>query len=72
MENCLKKIPSDYCGVDNRFIALRNSVVNSLNIFLIGANSMQGWTATMSHGVKEKEAQKHWSIQEICLQRTYS
>ena len=42
MENCLKKIPSEYCGVDNRFITLRNSVVNSLNIFLIGANSMQG------------------------------
>ena len=33
MESCLKKIPTDYCGVDNRFIIVRNVVVNSLNFF---------------------------------------
>ena len=40
--------------------------------FLIGVNSKQGWTATMRHKLQEKEAQKGESIQEICLERTYS
>ena len=39
---------------------------------LIRINSMQGWTATTRHGVTKKEAQKDKSIQEICLERTYS
>ena len=41
MENCLKKIASNYYGVDNRFITVRNGVVKSLNFLLIGTNSMQ-------------------------------
>ena len=30
--------------------------------FFTEIHSMQGWTATMRHGVKEKEAQKDYSI----------
>ena len=34
---------------------------------------MQAWTATMSYyEFQEKEAQKVYNIQEICLERTYS
>ena len=40
--------------------------------FLIGIHTMQGWTATTRHGVTRKEAQKDYSIQEICLERTCS
>ena len=35
---------------------------------LIGIHSMQGWTAR----VRRNEAQKDWSVQEICLERIYS
>ena len=30
MEKCMRKIPSDYCEVDNRIIIVRNGFVNSL------------------------------------------
>ena len=50
---------------------------NTLNIksfFLkkIGIHSMQGCTATTSHRVTRKKAQKDYRIQKICLERTYS
>ena len=38
----------------------------------IKIHSMQGWTATTRHGVTGKKEQKDYSIQEICLERTYS
>ena len=45
----------------------------NLFFFLIGIHSLQDWTATMRHGVtKKKEAQKDYSIKQICLDRTYS
>ena len=47
-------------------------VIPLVSYFLIGIHSMQGWTATTKHGVKEKEAQRDYSIQEICLERAYS
>ena len=31
---------------------------SQVDFFLIGIHSMQGWTATMKHGVTRKEAQK--------------
>ena len=31
---------------------------------------MQGWTALSSVELQEKEAQKDYSVQEICLERT--
>ena len=33
---------------------------------------MQGRTATTRHGVTRKKVQKDYTIQEICLERTYS
>ena len=41
--------------------------------FLVRIHFMEGWTATMKHGVtKKKEARKSLSIQEICLERNHS
>ena len=45
---------------------------NFFFFFLIGIHLMQGWTATMTHGVKEKKYKKDYRIQKICLERTYS
>ena len=32
---------------------------------------MQGWKPLQGMELQEKEAQKNWSIQEICIQRIY-
>ena len=44
---------------------------NKQYLFLIEIPTMQGWTVTARHGITKKEAQKDYSIQEICLERTY-
>ena len=41
--------------------------------FLIVIHSMQGWQSLRGMELQEKEAQQDYnSIQEICLERTYS
>ena len=60
-------------GFDSNEKGLSWSSIKIFSFFLIGIHSLQDWTATMRYGVtKKKVAQKDYSIQEICLDRTYS
>ena len=40
-------------------------------LFFLGIHTMQGWTATVRQELQEKEPQKDYSIQELCLERIY-
>ena len=53
-------------------IGIMANVNHNFLFFLIGIHPIQGWTATIRHGVTKKKQKKDHRIQKIWLERTYS